>query len=115
MQNKTEKLTVKSLRQSGAKVRVSHNRVYKYPSDTFTLNVPKSIGITQFFDAQFPVLQARGGFTTVIVDMPDKRHFTATSKCLDTDNYSTHGGVGICLERIRHEIAVSNDSKPALQ
>lgn len=104
MKNKTPKLTVKSLRQSGAKVRVSHNRVYKYPSDSFVCNVPKSKHISEVFTPICPVLQARGGFTTVIVDMPNGAHFEATSHVFPSDNYSTRGGVSICMERIRHDL-----------
>ena len=71
--------TIKSLRQSGYKVRVMHSRIYEKPDY---------------------ILQAKGGLTEIEVTTPDKRQTVkGISKCSEIDCFSRKIGNNIALGR----------------
>ena len=77
--------TIKTLRQSGYKVRVIHARVYK----PF-----KKISGTYY------EMSARGGSTTVQITTPDKQYnVEGVAECSDKDNFSKKTGNFIAVGR----------------
>jgi hypothetical protein len=71
--------TIKSLRQSGYKVRVMHSRVYIKPKYQ---------------------LQAKGGLTEIEVTTPDRSQTVkGSAKCSDIDCFSRKVGNAIALGR----------------
>jgi hypothetical protein len=78
--------TVKSLRQSGYKVKVLHFRITDYSMDRFGLFDPK------------------GGSTVIEITSPEGIQVRAEAKCSSKDNYCRRTGVAICLGRALKEL-----------
>jgi hypothetical protein len=82
--------TIKTLRQSGYKVRVIHARKYK--------RVKK-------IDGDYYELFARGGSTTIQITTPDKKHnVQGIAECSDKDNFSKKTGNFIAVGRALKEL-----------
>lgn len=77
--------TVQELRKAGYKVRVLHfrDRIFKNRMDS-SINGYES---------------PKGGFTKIIIDSPDGRHYEGEAWCSPKDNYSKKLGVRIALGR----------------
>ena len=106
MKTNNNQLTVKSLRQSGTKVKVEHSRrlipanivgeIFDYiPKGSFNKKITKEVEY---------VVSAKGGQTKVIVDFTDGRHYEANTICSKKDHYSKSRGLKICLARISRDI-----------
>ena len=107
MKTKPRKLTVKNLRQSGVKVLICHQRVYKLPDISYTVNVPKSKKVSDILKPVYPELQAKGGETRVVIDMPNGKHYEANTICSKKDHYNKARAVSICLARIANDMTIS--------
>ena len=87
--------TVKSLRQSGYKVRVIHKREYTYTSGPFFTD--KTI-------KKESRMNEKGGYTFVEIRTPDEKEYFGEAKCSDLDNYNKKVGVQIALGRALKKI-----------
>jgi hypothetical protein len=82
--------TVKSLRQSGYKIRVIHHRLH-------------GKGDVEKFDWRGGIL-AKGGRTELFLISPEGIQVKAEAKCSPKDNYCRRTGVAICLGRALKEL-----------
>lgn len=91
---KKQEHTVKSLRQSGWKVRVTHLRFVTKNSDleaTFEIRkVNKEI---------MQWLETKGGKTVVDLRAPDGSEFSAEAECSKKENFNRKMGLQIALNR----------------
>jgi hypothetical protein len=82
--------TIKTLRQSGYKVRVIHTRNYK---------------IVKKISGDHCEILARGGSTTIQITTPDKKYDAqGVAECSDKDNFSKKTGNFIAVGRALKEL-----------
>lgn len=83
--------TVKSLRQSGYKVKIIHHRVRE--KQVFSGKFDERMGDS-----------AKGGKTELLLISPEGIQVKAEAKCSPKDNYCRRTGVAICLGRALKEL-----------
>lgn len=102
-------ITVKSLRQSGLKVRVCHRRRYFDPVNkrwTFLTKYERS----QVPLADYVKMHEKGGITEVTVTVAGSKDFTALAECSKKEAYNRRRGVGIALGLILNDVNQSGVS-----
>jgi hypothetical protein len=117
---KNKKLSIQSLRASGAKVRVIHERkLIPDPSQVNKLLAELQPTIKHVKKGEFSdlgnislpifavdlVVSPRGGRTICEIDTKDGRYYRGESYTNDLDSYNKKAGINICLERIRNQAA----------
>jgi methenyltetrahydromethanopterin cyclohydrolase len=105
--------TVADLRNTGYKVGITHNRVYKMAYTDFTsgkivvkngvnpVSTLREANIDSNSDGVLYELLPKGGRTEVTVtDEVNKIDFMASATCREDENYDKRVGVSRCLDRI---------------
>jgi hypothetical protein len=91
-------MTIQQLRNSGYKVKVLHNRLYK---GKFKWQRVSSVVGSGPIDPD-----TKGGSTHIIVDSPYGSHYEGLAFCSNKDNYNKKLGVRIALGRCSIEKAL---------
>lgn len=103
-------ITVKSLRQSGVKVRVNHRRRYFDPVNkrwTFLTKYERSISKLP----DYVKMHEKGGTTEVTVTINGNKDFQSIAECSKKEAYNRRRGVEIAIGRILNDV---NESKVSL-
>jgi hypothetical protein len=88
-------MTIQQLRNSGYKVRVSHNRLYKgyHRWQVGSRHTSSDYGYGPIDP------DTKGGSTQIIIDSPHGRHYEGLAICSKKENYNKKLGVRIALGR----------------
>jgi hypothetical protein len=105
-------ITVKSLRQSGVKVRINHRRRYFDPvNNRWTFLTKYERSLSQLPD--YVKMHEKGGITEVTVTIHNRsgnKDFKSVAECSKKEAYNRHRGVEIAIGRILNNVNQSNIS-----
>lgn len=93
------KHTVKSLRQSGIKIRVNHMRALNGKKELIPIRTIRDKKLQSF-------ISPYRGKTIIEATTKDGKDYTAECSCYALDHFNRHIGLETCIERLAKQLGI---------